>query len=157
MGAARQGWGGLKFVVAGGVRWDLAVVFWFARREAAPKRRRLSLFLAMLVMFAGMALLRYFPDLLPRNGDREPHQMMIPVDRWDWCWLLLAILTGWRCLRCVVQPFSEFVQDAIRQCLVSLIIFDAAVTVAVRGVGWGIVVVALIVPMTIVGRWSYST
>ena len=93
----------------------------------------------MLVMLAGMALLRYFPDLFAAERHREPHQMM-PADRWDWCWLLLAILTGWRCLRCVVQPFSEFVQDAIRQCLVSLIIFDAAVTVAVRGVGWGIVV-----------------
>ena len=157
MSAARQPWGELNYVVAGGIGLYILGVTWFARREAEPKSRRLSLFLAMLVMFAGMALLRYFPDLLPRNGDREPHQMMIPADRWDWCWLLLAILTGWRCLRCVVQPFSEFVQDAIRQCLVSLIIFDAAVTVAVRGVGWGIVVVALIVPMTILGRWSYST
>jgi hypothetical protein len=105
----------------------------------------------MLVMLVGMGLLRYFPERLP------PNQIMISLDRWDWCWALLAILTGWRCLRCIVQPKSEFVQEAIRQCLVSLIIFDAAVTVAVRGVLWGTVVVALIVPMTILGRWSYST
>jgi len=56
-----------------------------------------------------------------------------------------------------VQPYSEFVQDAIRQCLFSLIIFDAAVTVAVRGMGPGIVVLALLIPMVLLGRWSYST
>jgi hypothetical protein len=108
-------------------------------------------------MFAGMALLAYFPERVSQDPEVEPHQTLIDANSWDWCWALLAILTGWRCLRCVFQPYSEFVQEAIRQCLVSLIIFDAAVVLAVRGPQWGIAVVLLIVPMTILGRWSYST
>jgi 4-hydroxybenzoate polyprenyltransferase len=151
MSAAPQPWLPVNYIVAGGIGVYIVGVTWFARGEAEPKSRRIPLALAMLVMLAGMGLLRYFPERLP------PNQIMIALDRWDWCWALLAILTGWRCLRCIVQPNSEFVQEAIRQCLVSLIIFDAAVTVAVRGVLWGTVVVALIVPMTILGRWSYST
>jgi UbiA prenyltransferase family len=151
MSAAPQPWLPVNYIVAAGIGIYIVGVTWFARGEAEPKSRRIPLALAMLVMLVGMGLLRYFPERLP------PNQIMIALDRWDWCWALLAILTGWRCLRCIVQPNSEFVQEAIRQCLVSLIIFDAAVTVAVRGVLWGTVVVALIVPMTILGRWSYST
>jgi 4-hydroxybenzoate polyprenyltransferase len=157
MSAANQPWLPVNYIVAGGIGLYIVGVTWFARGEAEPQSRRISLTLAMLVMFAGMGLLVYFPERLPQDRAFEPHQMMISPDRWDLCWAVLGILTAWRCLRCIVQPYSEFVQDAIRQSLVSLIIFDAVVTVAVRGVGWGTAVVALIVPMTILGRWSYST
>jgi hypothetical protein len=56
-----------------------------------------------------------------------------------------------------LQPYSEFVQEAVRQSLVSLIVLDAAVCAAVRDVPWALAILALMVPMTILGRWSYST
>jgi hypothetical protein len=157
MSAGAQPWLPVNYIVASGIGLYVVGVTWFARSEAEPESRRVHLFLAMLVMFAGMALLAYFPERLSQDPEIEPHQLLIDPGSWDWCWALLAILTGWRCLRCVFQPFSEFVQEAIRQCLVSLIIFDAAIVLAVRGPQWGIAVVLLIVPMTILGRWSYST
>ena len=156
-GHAPQPWTSVNFLVAGGIGVYIVGVTWFARHEADPKSRRVELFLAMLVMFAGMAMLQYFQERLPQNAPFEPHLMMMDGTYWDLCWLMLAFLTGWRCLRCVFQPFSEFVQEAIRQCLVSLVIFDATVTLAVRGPVWGMAVVALLIPMTILGRWSYST
>ena len=52
--------------------------------------------------------------------------------RWSLFWLVLGILVGWRCVRAIVQPYSEFVQEAVRQCLVSLIVLDAAVCAAVK-------------------------
>jgi 4-hydroxybenzoate polyprenyltransferase len=158
MSAAASPWLPVNYIVAGGIGLYIVGVTWFARSEAEPESRRIHLVLAMFVMYAGMALLAYFPEWLSQDQDIEPHQKhLIDAGSWDWCWALLAILTGWRCLRCVFQPYSEFVQEAIRQCLVSLIIFDAAVVLAVRGPQWGIAVVLLIVPMTILGRWSYST
>ena len=157
MSAAGQPWMQVHYMVAGGIGLYIVGVTWFARQEAEPQSRRVHLVLAMLVMFAGMALIAYFPERMPQDPEIEPHQMLIDANSWDLCWALLAILTGWRCLRCVFQPYSEFVQEAILQCLVSLIIFDAAVVLAVRGPLWGVGVVLLIVPMTILGRWSYST
>jgi hypothetical protein len=157
MSAAAQPWLLVNYMVAGGIGLYIVGVTWFARNEAEPRSRRVHLVLAMLVMFAGMALLAYFPERLSQDPEIEPHQTLIDAKSWNWCWALLAILTGWRCLRCVFQPYSEFVQEAIRQCLVSLIIFNAAVVLAVRGPQWGIGIVLLIVPMTILGRWSYST
>jgi 4-hydroxybenzoate polyprenyltransferase len=157
MSAASQPWQTANYIVAVGIGVYIVGVTWFARSEAEPQSRRGQLLLAMLPMFAGMGLLAYFPEELPQTADFEPHQLLIDPQKWHLCWVLLALLTGWRCLRCVVQPYGEFVREAIRQCLVSLIIFDAAIVVAVRGVPWGIAVVLLIVPMTILGRWSYST
>ena len=115
------------------------------------------LVLAMLVMFAGMGLLAYFPRAFAAESGLRAAPVPARRERWQMAWIVLAILTCWRCLRCVVQPASEFVQDAVRQCLISLIIFDAALTVAVRDIAWGIGVLLLLVPMTVLGRWSYST
>ena len=157
MSAAAQPWMKINYLVAGGIGVYIVGVTWFARSEAEPQSRRGQLFLAMLVMFAGMAMLAYFPKEMPLVAGIEPQRLWIDWQSWAWCWALLAVLTGWRCLRCVFQPYSEFVQEAIRQCLVSLIIFDAALTFAVRGMFWGIAVVVLLIPMTILGRWSYST
>jgi UbiA prenyltransferase family len=157
MSAASQPWRTANYIVAAGIGVYIVGVTWFARGEAQPQSRRGQLFMAMLAMIAGMGLLAYFPDEVPLTADFEPHQLLIDPQNWHLCWALLALLTGWRCLRCMIQPYGEFVREAIRQCLVSLIIFDAAVVVAVRGVPWGIAVVLLIVPMTILGRWSYST
>jgi len=157
MSAAPQPWLPVHYIVAAGIGVYIVGVSLFARGEAEPKSRRGLLVLAMIVMLAGMGLLAFFPERLPQDPAFEPHQFRLDQSAWQMAWIVLAILTSWRCLRCVVQPFSEFVQDAVRQCLMSLIIFDAAVVVAVRDIAWGIAVLLLLVPMTVLGRWSYST
>ncbi len=154
MSAARGAWIDVHYIVAGGIGLYIVGVTWFARGEAEPRSHRLSLSLATAVMLAGMALLHFSRERLQAHGVVQPQ---VDPQSWDWCWAILAVLTGWRCVRCIVQPYSEFVQEAIRQCLISLVIFDAAITLSVHGIGWGVAVVALVVPMTILGRWSYST
>ena len=81
-------------------------------------------------------------------------------------WLMLAVLIGMRSLRAVFDPRPAVVQDAIKQCLLSLIVLDAAVCFAVRGldgaaalgnIPWTFLILALLVPTMWLGRWVYST
>jgi hypothetical protein len=154
-------WTEVHYLVAAGIGVYIAGVTWFARNEAEPQSHRLQLALATLVMLSGMGLLAWFPQKLPQTV--EPMDLVrlfqpgVEPQRWSLFWLVLSILVGWRCVRAIVQPYSEFVQEAVRQCLVSLIVLDAAVCAAVRDVPWAIAILCLMVPMTILGRWSYST
>ncbi len=146
-------------MVAAGIGVYIAGVTWFARNEAEPQSHRLQLSFATLVMLAGMGLLAWFPNRLPQAVEPRDVVDLFHTDpqRWSLFWLVLGLLIGWRCVRAIVQPYSEFVQEAVRQCLVSLIVLDAAICVAVRDVPWALMILALMIPMTILGRWSYST
>jgi hypothetical protein len=70
---------------------------------------------------------------------------------------VLAVLIGWRCLGAVIEPLPERVQRAVKQCILSLVVLDAAACLAVCGTGWAILVLLLLVPTTVFGRWMYST
>ena len=74
-------------------------------------------------------------------------------------WLLLAITIFFRCVRAIVQPYAVFVEEAVKYCLMSLITFDAIITFVARhnNMGWAALIFVLVVPMTLLGRWSYST
>ncbi len=152
-------WNSLNYLVAGGVGLYIVGVTWFARGEADPESRRWQLGFAMLVMYAGMALLALVPRFLPQEIEPKDLAPLLVAEpqRWLWFWLLLAMLVGWRCLRAIVRPYPEFVQEAVKQSIMSLILLDAVVCVAVRDASWSLMILALMIPMTLLGRWSYST
>jgi hypothetical protein len=49
------------------------------------------------------------------------------------------------------------VQTAVRNCIFSLVVIDAAAVLATQDVFWGLVILALLAPMILLGRWLYST
>ncbi len=57
----------------------------------------------------------------------------------------------------ILQPNPLYIQLAVRHCLLSLITFDAVITYAVRDIYWAALILVLVVPMTILSRWSYSS
>ncbi len=145
-------WGPAHGLVAGGIGTYITGVTWFARTEARESRR-LHLTLAIGVMMAGIGLLAWFPhwaDRLVPLLQREPH-------RWDTLMTVLGLLIAWRCSRAVVEPVPWRVQMAVRQCILSLVILDAAVCFAVCGVVWAVMILLLLVPVTVLGRWVYVT
>jgi hypothetical protein len=49
------------------------------------------------------------------------------------------------------------VQMAIKHALTSLIVLDAVVAFAAHGVPAAVTILILLLPMTFIGRWIYST
>jgi hypothetical protein len=72
-------------------------------------------------------------------------------------WGLLGTLIAWRCVWAIVDPRPRLVQRAVRQCIFSLIMLDAVVTLAVAGMAPAILIVLLLVPTMFLGQFIYST
>ncbi|HVX13448.1 MAG TPA: UbiA family prenyltransferase [Pirellulales bacterium] len=148
----------IHWVVALGVGIYIAGVTWFARTEATESHRA-PLAAALLVMLAGIAVLAWYPqwaaDDVPEFS--RPIYALRTGDRWYWFWGLMAVMVGWRGLRAVIDPLPVYVQGAVKQCLISLIVLDAAVCMGVRGAFYAACIVALVVPTMFLGRWIYST
>ncbi|HEX3999256.1 MAG TPA: UbiA family prenyltransferase [Pirellulales bacterium] len=156
MSAASAAWEGNNYLIAGGIGIYIVGVSWFARGEAEDDIHRGPLFWGTILMALGIVLLASYPRAHWTGG-----QDVAAVFRQhpeNLAWLLLAFTIGFRTVRAIVQPYSVFVQEAVRYCLMSLITFDAIITFAHSESIWlagGIF--ALVLPMTILGRWSYST
>lgn len=158
MSAAIVAWHAVHWLVAVGIGVYIAGVTWFARTEAQTSSR-LVLVLALIIIVGGMAVLTFFPLAADELLDPVSMPDFALHNRGNW-YLLMGVLTwliGWRCLRAVVDPRPAMVQIAVKHCLLSLIMLDAAVCVAVRGQPWPLAILALIAPAFILGRWIYST
>jgi 4-hydroxybenzoate polyprenyltransferase len=173
MSAMPGGWHAVHWLAASGIGLYIAGVTWFARTEARASSRW-QLGLATLVIASGLVVLAAFPsqadaelaevswprnaaspaaDVLPGNGGGEP----VVEQRWYLFWCVLGALIAWRCLRAVAQPEPLHVQAAVKHCILSLIVLDAAVCWAVRGGYWAVVILLLLAPAMLLGRWIYST
>ncbi len=115
-----------------------------------------QLLLATIVIAAGMVLLAIFPQWMNRK-ELAPFVAQ-PHGWWSVLWLLLGVQIGWRCVRAVISPYAEYVQEAVGRCLMSIIMLDAVVCFAVRDLyPWTVVILALLLPLTFLRKWSYST
>lgn len=155
MSAANESWSTGHYLVAGGIGLYIVGVTWFARTEAETSHRW-QLILGTLVIAAGLALLAYFPRQaadLPAISQPK----FVAMDRWPYLWAVIGLLIGSRCVRAIAEPTPARVQAAVKSCIFSLIVLNGVICFAVRGVGWAVVIFALLLPMTLLGRWIYST
>ncbi len=141
-----------NWLVAGGIGLYVTGITWFARGEAGRSHRG-HLLGATVVMLGGVGLLAWFPQWTDRVIPLLQHQ----PDRWNLAMLVLGMLIGWQCLRAVINPGAAHVQMAVKQCILSLVILDAAVVLAVHGTREAVMVVALLIPVLLFGRWISST
>jgi len=154
MSAAAGPWRDEHWLVAAAVGTYIAGVTWFARTEAGRSRRR-HLVPATAVILAGIGLL----SLLPGGCDQDRIVPLLREEpgRWTLLMAVLAAMTGFRCLRAVVEPVPYRVQMAVKQCILSLVILDAAACFVVRGIPGAVMVLALLVPTVVLGWWIEST
>jgi 4-hydroxybenzoate polyprenyltransferase len=138
-------------VASVGIGVYVAGVAWYARREAAASEGW-HLAGALLVMLAGIGLL----GLLHRNF--PPGFRPTLPDPW---WLLMLALLGLpiarRCAMTIADPVPERVQLAVKHCLMSIIVLDAAVVFVVASGHEALIVLSLLIPALLLGRWVYST
>jgi len=146
--------------IACGLGLYVAGVTWFARNEAQEdgvgSGGRGDLQRGMMVMIIGLLWLALFTQTSVCQGGRYDLQMKPAI--WPLMVLLLGVSVIRRVVSVVMNPSSLGVQVAVRQCILSLIVFDAAICLASRNPWyWSVLIIALIVPMLGLGRWFYST
>ncbi len=158
MSAAFDGWRAIHYIVAAGMGVYIAGVTWFARTEAGESHRGM-LAAALAVILSGVGLLAAFPRWAAPDLPQVswPSYALRAGDRWHLFWGMMAVLIGWRALRAIIDPLPVNVQGAVKHCLISLILLDAAVCLGVRGPLYGMAIVLLVLPTMALGRWSYST
>jgi hypothetical protein len=116
-------------------------------------------------MLAGLAMLAFAPKALaPLEMAGVPFGTVEPLrfarelgTNWYILWLLLAASIGLRAVLAIMEPEPKTVQTAIKHALSSIIVLDAALVFAAQGHFAALLVLVLLVPMTLVGRWIYST
>jgi len=154
MSLAGGPWTGVNYVVAAGLGVYIVGLTWFARSEATESGRA-SLAFGLTVLLAGLGLLAWHIQWLDR-WDLVATLRLEP-NRWYLLWGMLAALIGWRCVWAIFEPRAALVQAAVRQGILSIIVIDAVVVYAQLGEQAAIVVLLLLLPTMLLGRWVYST
>ncbi len=143
-------WTTSEILLAAGVGVYIVGVTLFARTEASISNRR-QLAGGMGLIATGLALIADAPRLVPV----VPLQLDLP--KWLLLWALLLAVIVRRCLAAWQEPTPKRVQEAVRLCIRSLIVIDAAIVLGFCGPPWGCAVLALLAPMLILERWIDTT
>ncbi len=155
------GYNAAQLLVAGGIGLYIVGVTWFARTEVEAQSSPAQLFAATWVMLGGVLLLAAYPSA-PGAPPLQLVAMRLggelsPAAMW---WVLLtmvALPVVGRCMAAAANPAPHLMQMAIKRSIFSLIVFDAAITLAAAGPWAAIVVLALLLPTLVLGTWIYST
>jgi 4-hydroxybenzoate polyprenyltransferase len=121
-------------------------VTWFARTEEGASNPR-HLAAAAGVMLAALGLALAVPMQLP-PGSTSP---LFP-------YLLVAFgfLIGVPVVRAIRQPSPGRVQAAVKRCILGLVVLDAVLATAFVGPA-GLLILLLLPPALLLGKWVYST
>lgn len=142
------GYIGPDFAIAAGIGLYIVGVTWFARQEAeASKSGQLAF--ATAIMALAIGLLGFTLDYHPAT--RQPAFT---------CWLLLGMVSITifrRCLLAISTPDASHVQAAVKQAIMSLIVIDASVALVTGPPVGALIILSLMLPAFLLGRWVYST
>lgn len=142
-----------QWQVLAGIGVYITGVTWFARTDARTSSRP-ALILAIVVLSAGMALLATVPNAM---GDGWTPALRVSTSGWYLLWVMLAAITLRRCGAAIIDPSSKKVQFAVRHCVHSIIVLDAAVCVGFAGPLWGFAVLLLLFPTILLTMWLDAT
>ena len=139
-------------LIVSGIGIYIIGLTWFARSEATQSHR-LSLSAGMIIMGFGIACLASFPQFIP------PGQTLVAqnVGIWFAFWLLVTLQIVWRCGKAILKPIPMNVQIAVKFCLLTLVVLDAAITFAVQGQEKALILLVLLIPTILLGKFIYST
>lgn len=153
-------WQPMFWCIAAGIGVYTVGLTWFARGEAREEASRARLAAALLVMLGGTAIVGYFPMLrdLSLPDAAQPMRAVEMGGAWLLLWALFGFFAARRALVAIASPEPALVQAAVKQAIFSLVIYDAAICSAARApVPYAVAILALLVPMNLLGRWVYST
>ena len=128
-----------QLLIAAGIGVYVAGITWFARCEAKTSSRNL-LTLGLAVMTIGICILSAWPWFSENT--------MFLKDKLVWPTLLVLMMTSVvrRCVFAISNPEPANVQRAVKHAILSLVVLDAAVVLAVLGTIPAVCVLALLLP-----------
>lgn len=137
-----------QVIVAAGLGLYVVGVTVYAKSEAEQSNTA-SLLIGVAIMCAGIVLL----------GLAANYTTLIFKQNFTY-WALLALLAATivrRSVSAALDGSPAAVQGAVKHAILSIIMLDAAMCVASAPPVYGIVVVALLAPALLLGKWVYST
>ena len=150
------GFDAAQLAVAGGLGVYIMGLTWFGQFEAAERIPRIGLVLGVVLMVCGLVWLGSFTLVSVSQAGR--YDIALPHEVWPWIVVVLSIPILRRAIAVLFRPTHAGIQSVIKQCILSLIVFDAAVCLAARPPWhWSVMIVSLLVPSVVLGRWFYST
>jgi 4-hydroxybenzoate polyprenyltransferase len=148
-------WSTAELLLAAGLGVYIAGVSILARGEAGVSLRK-SLAAGIAVLVAGIGLIASAPTIGVEADDALTGPKLGTAP-WLILWCLLGAVIVRRCFFAWRNPQPGLVQQAVRTCLRSIIVIDAAVVLGYGGPFWGGAVLALLVPMLLLERWASTT
>ena len=137
---------GLPWHLAGVIGLYIVGVTWFARTEERVSQKW-PLMLAATVIGLSLVLGLFIPLHFP--PDTAP--IYFP-----YLLILFGTVIGVSLVRAIRVPEPKNVQAAIKRCILGLVVLDAVLATAF--VGWpGLLIVLLLPPGLLLGKWVYST
>ena len=140
-----------QWLIAGGFGIYIVGVTLFAREEAITSRRS-ALIVAACVMLTGIMMLGFFPWV-----PSAPATRFTIEGAWPFLLFILMVSVIRRCGFAIHNPTPANVQVTIKQAILSLIVLNAAIILAVSGTVPAVLVFSLLIPTLLIGRWVYST
>jgi 4-hydroxybenzoate polyprenyltransferase len=140
------------WLVAGGIGIYAAGVTWFARKESRRSPEG-HLAMATAVMALGIAMIVWFPHW--------PGRVFWVVRQRPAMWYLLVGLLSLplllRCLGAILNPGPKNVQRAVVVAVFCIVTLDALACYAAAGYFWATMILLLLVPAALSGRWIKVT
>lgn len=144
-------WGKAEILIAIGIGVYIMGVTIFAQTDARISTRT-RLTAGLIVLLSGIAILAGVPWL---TAERPP--LAVVSLGWYVLWFALALIIGRRCTMAVFEPLPKRVQMAVRNCVHSIIVLDAAVCVGYASPYWGFAVLSLLIPTMLLTLWLNAT
>ena len=132
--------------LAGVVGVYIVGVTWFARTEEGESNRR-QLVYASLVMLAALGLAVTVPAHLPAGTAPVYFPYLVVV---------FGFYVGFAVVAAIHRPGPKEVQAAVKRCILGLVAPDAVLATAFVG-AWGLLILLLLLPARLLGKWVYST
>ena len=125
-------------------------VTWFARTEAHISNQSM-LMVGAAFMLTGLIIALAVPPLAERAG-LAPHTAVA----FPYMLTAFGCYVGTAVVRAIRRPMPRRVQAAVKRALLGLIVLDAILATAMAGLA-GLVLLVLLLPAHLLGRWLYST
>jgi hypothetical protein len=136
----------MRLHLAGVVGIYIVGVTWFARTEEGRSNRR-QLLAAAGVIALSLVLALVLRAKLPSGSGTILFPYLL---------VLFGFLIGRPVARAVSSPGSREVQAAVKRCVLGLVVLDAVLAAAFVGLP-GLVILLLLPPALVIGKWVYST
>jgi 4-hydroxybenzoate polyprenyltransferase len=130
-------------------------VTWFARTEEGHSRKR-DLALAGCVMVLALLVALVLRDKL--HAGTGPTRALAALGTAAFPYLLVGFgfLIGRPVARAIADPAPRTVQAAVKRCVLGLVVLDAVLATMFVGLP-GLLILLLLPPALVLGKWVYST